>query len=82
MDYPPSEVMLPNYIILYALHKLKKNSFKGDKIKHIFPKFFYIHQLQKSNQNAIQRVRSSDNLVYLFINTLSIAILKKLIGIR
>ena len=82
MDYPPSEVMLPNYIILYALHKLKKNSFKGDKIKHIFPKFFYIHQLQKSNQNAIQRVRSSDNLANLFTNAFSTSILKKLIGIH
>ena len=45
-----------------------KGCIKGDKIKHISLKFFYIHQLQKSDQNAIQRVRSSDNLANLIIH--------------
>ena len=39
---------------------------EGDRPKHISPKFFYTHELQKSSEIDIQQIRSNDNLVDLF----------------
>ena len=39
---------------------------KGDITKHISPKFFYTHELQKNDEIDVQQIRSSDNLVDLF----------------
>ena len=58
---------------------------KGDRTKHISPKFFYTHELQKSGEIDVQKIRSSDNLVDLFTKSLSTSTFKKLIkkiGIR
>ena len=52
---------------------------KGDKTKHISPKFFYTHELQKSGEIDVQQIRSSDNLVDLFTKSLSTSTFKKLI---
>ncbi|KAL6313570.1 hypothetical protein AAG906_006937 [Vitis piasezkii] len=52
---------------------------KGDKIKHISPKFFYTHELQKSGEIDVQQICSSDNLVDLFTKSLSTSTFKKLI---
>ena len=41
---------------------------KGDRTKHISPKFFYTHELQKSGEIDVQQIRLSDNLVDLFTN--------------
>ena len=42
VDHPLSEVMLLSYmkIELHALHRLKNDALKGDRIKHILPKSF------------------------------------------
>ncbi|KAL6328034.1 hypothetical protein AAG906_033301 [Vitis piasezkii] len=52
---------------------------KGDRTKHISPKFFYTHELQKSGEIDVQQIRSSDNLADLFTKSLSTSTFKKLI---
>ncbi|CAL8155274.1 unnamed protein product [Prunus armeniaca] len=42
---------------------------KGDN-KHISPKFFYTHELQKSQEIKVRQIHSSDNLAYLFTKSL------------
>ena len=51
---------------------------KGDKIKHISPKFFYTHEPYKSGEIDVQQIRS-DNLAYLFTKSLTTSTFKKLI---
>ena len=51
----------------------------GDRTKHISPKFFYTHELQKSGEIDVQQIRSSDNLAGLFTKSLSTSTFKKLI---
>ncbi|RVW71587.1 Copia protein [Vitis vinifera] len=52
---------------------------KGDRTKHISPKFFYTHELQKSGEIDVQQIRSSDNLADLFTKSLPTSTFKKLI---
>ena len=52
---------------------------KGDITKHISPKFFYTHELQKSGEIDVQQIWSSDNLAYLFTKSLPTSTFKKLI---
>ena len=47
---------------------------KGDRTKHISPKFFYTHELQKSNEIDVQQIRSSDNLADLFAKSFNLNI--------
>ena len=53
--------------------------FKGDKTKHISPKFFYTHELQKNGEIDVQQIRSSDNLADLFTKALPTSTFRKLI---
>jgi hypothetical protein len=46
-----------------CITQLKGGYIKGDKIKHISPKFFYTHQLQRKEKIDFKQIRSSDNLV-------------------
>ena len=59
--------------------QIKGGYIKGDRTKHIFPKFFYTHELQKSGEIDVQQIRSSDNLANLFTKSLSTSTFKKLI---
>ena len=52
---------------------------KGDRTKHISPKFFYTHELQKSGEIDVQQIRSNDNLTDLFTKSLRTLTFKKLI---
>ncbi|RVW79791.1 Retrovirus-related Pol polyprotein from transposon TNT 1-94 [Vitis vinifera] len=52
---------------------------KRDRTKHISPKFFYTHELQKSGEIDVQQIRSSDNLADLFTKSLPTSTFKKLI---
>ncbi|KAK4380785.1 hypothetical protein Sango_3030900 [Sesamum angolense] len=68
-----------------CIAQLKEGYIKGDRTKHISPKFFFTHDLQKNGDNDVQQVRSSENLANLFTKALPTAIFKKLvynIGIR
>ena len=62
----------------YIAH-VKGGYIKGDRTKHIYPKFFYTHELQVSGEIDVQQIRSSDNLTDLFRKSLSTSTFKKLI---
>ncbi|KAL0438951.1 UNVERIFIED_CONTAM: hypothetical protein Slati_2378100 [Sesamum latifolium] len=62
-----------------CIAQLKEGYIKGDQTKHISPKFFFTHDLQKNGDIDVQQVRSSDNLDDLFTKALPTAILKKLV---
>nr|GEV79375.1 retrotransposon like protein [Tanacetum cinerariifolium] len=59
--------------------QVKDKYIKGDKTKHILPKFFFTHDLQKSGDIIIQKVRSSDNQADLFTKALPTTTFKKLV---
>ena len=58
---------------------------KGDRTKHISPKFFYTHELQKNEDIDVKQIRSSNNLADLFTKSLPTTTFKKImynIGMR
>ncbi|GJX90551.1 hypothetical protein Tco_0343877 [Tanacetum coccineum] len=59
--------------------QLKDRYIKGDITKHILPKFFFTHDLQKSGDIIVQQIPSSDNLVDLFTKALPTTTFKKLV---
>ncbi|GJS95225.1 hypothetical protein Tco_0802193 [Tanacetum coccineum] len=59
--------------------QLKDGYIKGDETEHILPKFFFTHDLQKSGDIIVQKVRLSDNQADLFTKTLSTTTFKKLV---
>ena len=52
---------------------------KGDRTKHISPKFFYTHELQQSRQIDVKQIRSTDNLADLFTKALPTSTFEKLV---
>ena len=62
-----------------CIAQLKEGYIKGDRTKHMSPKFFFTHDLQKNNDINIQQIRSCDNLVDLFTKSLPIRVFKQLI---
>ena len=68
-----------------CIAQLKEGYIKGDRTKHISPKFFFTHDLQKDNVINVQQIRSSENLADLFTKALPTTIFEKLvhnIGVR
>ena len=68
-----------------CIAQIKGGYIKGDRTKHLSPKFFYTHELQKSGEIDVQQIRLSDNLINLFTKSLPTSIFKKLthkIGMR
>ena len=53
-----------------CIAQLKGGYIKGDKTKHISPKFFYTHELQKEGAINVKQVQSSDNLADMFTKSL------------
>ena len=73
-----------NPIVLYednaaSIAQIKGGYIKGDRTKHISPKFFYIHELQKDGEIDVQHIRFNDNLADLFTKALPFATFKKLV---
>jgi len=62
-----------------CIAQLKDGYIKGDRTKHISPKFFFTHDLQKDGEINVQQVRSSDNLADLFTKALPTATFEKLV---
>ncbi|XP_048615523.1 uncharacterized protein LOC125588288 [Brassica napus] len=62
-----------------CIAQLKDGHIKGDRTKHILPKFFFTHDLQKAKEVQVVQVRSSDNSVDLFTKSLPTSTFKKLI---
>ena len=59
--------------------QVRERYIKGDKTKHISPKFFYTHELQESRQVDIKQIRSVDNLANLFTKALPTSTFEKLV---
>ena len=71
-----------NQTVLYedntaCIAQIKGKYIKSYQIKHISPKFFYTHELQKDGEIDVQQIRSNDNLTDLF--TIPSATFKKLV---
>ena len=62
-----------------CIAQLKEGYIKGDRTKHISPKFFFTHDLQKNGDISIQQIRSCDNLADLFTKSLPNRIFEQLI---
>ena len=68
-----------------CISQLKGGYIKGDRTKHISPKFFHTHEIQNNGEIGIQQIRSSDNLADLFTKALPAVTFKKFlrqIGMR
>ena len=68
-----------------CISQLKGGYIKGDRTKHILPKFFFTHDLQQNGEIEVQQILSSDNLADLFTKALSTSTFEKLrykIGMR
>ncbi|KAM3322314.1 hypothetical protein P3S67_003465 [Capsicum chacoense] len=50
-----------------------------NRTKHILPKLFYIHELQKNDDINMQQIRSTDNVIDLFTKSSLIATFKKML---
>jgi hypothetical protein len=62
-----------------CITQIRGGYIKGDRTKHISPKFFYTHELQKNSDIDIKQIRSSDNLAELFTKSLPNAAFKKIV---
>ena len=67
-----SIILFENNIACIA--QIIEDYIKRDRTKHISPKFFYTHELQKSNEIDVQQIRSSDNLADLFAKSFNLNI--------
>ena len=68
-----------------CITQLKGGYIKGDRTKHISPKFFFTHDLQQNGEIEVQQIRSSDNLTDLFTKSFPTSTFEKLrykIGMR
>ncbi|KAL8096581.1 hypothetical protein AgCh_037515 [Apium graveolens] len=61
-----------------CIKQLKEGYIKGDRTKHILPKFFYPHELQENGDIDIQQVRSCDNLADMLTKSLPTSTFEKL----
>ena len=62
-----------------CITQIRGGYIKGDRTKHISPKFFYTHELQRNGEIDIKQIRSSDNLANIFTKSLPIATFKKIV---
>ena len=62
-----------------CITQLKDGYIKGDRTKHVLPKFFFTHDLQKAKEVSVVQVRSSDNSADLFTKSLPTSTFKKLV---
>lgn len=62
-----------------CIAQLKDGYIKVDQTKHISPKFFFTHDLQKSGDISIQKICSCDNLADLFTKLLPSRIFNQLV---
>ena len=62
-----------------CIAQVKGGYIKGDRTKHISPKFFFTHELQKKGDIDVQQIPSSDNLADLFTKALPTSTFEKLV---
>ena len=62
-----------------CIAQIKGGYIKGDRTKHISPKFFFTHELQKKREIDVHQIRSSENLADLFTKALPSTTFAKLV---
>lgn len=62
-----------------CITQLKDGYIKRDRVKHISPKFFFTHDLQKNGDISIQRICTRDNFAEIFIKSLPSRIFNQLV---
>ena len=62
-----------------CITQIRGGYIKGDRTKHIAPKFFYTHELQKSDDIDVKQIQSCDNLANMFTKPLPTATFKKMV---
>nr|KYP39682.1 Retrovirus-related Pol polyprotein from transposon TNT 1-94 [Cajanus cajan] len=72
-----STVIYEDNVVCIA--KLKDGYIKGDRMKHILPKLFFTHDLQRNGDINFQKFRSSDNLANLFTKSLPRKVFEQII---
>ena len=63
-----------------CIAQIRGGYIKGDRTKHISPKFFYTHELQESKKIDVKQIRTNDNLADLFTKTLPTSTFEKLVS--
>ena len=63
-----------------CIAQLKAEYIKGDRTKHISPKFLFTHDIQEHGVIDIQQVRSSDNLADIFTKALPTKKIEELVS--
>ncbi|CAM9000605.1 unnamed protein product [Rhodiola kirilowii] len=63
-----------------CIAQIKEGYIKGDRTKHISPKFFSTHELQVEGKINVCQIQSSKNLADLFTKSLPTRIFKKLVN--
>ncbi|KAM3268039.1 hypothetical protein P3S67_032024 [Capsicum chacoense] len=58
---------------------LNRGFIKGDRMKHISSKLFYIHELQENGDINMQQICSSENVADLFTKSSPITTFKKMV---
>ena len=62
-----------------CITKIRGGYIKVDRNKHIAPNFFHTHELQKSGNIDVKRIRSCDNLVDMFTKPLLTTNFKRMV---
>jgi hypothetical protein len=62
-----------------CIAQIQSGYIKGDRIKHISPKFFYTHELQEKKEVQIEQIKSAENLADLFTKALPKSTFQKLV---
>ncbi|KAL2250025.1 UNVERIFIED_CONTAM: Retrovirus-related Pol polyprotein from transposon TNT 1-94 [Sesamum indicum] len=62
-----------------CIAQIKDGYIKGDRTKHILPKFFSTHELQVEGKVDVQQISSSQNLADLFTKALPTKVFKQLV---
>jgi hypothetical protein len=62
---------------LACVTQMKSGYIKSNMTKHIIPKLFYVHELQKNGEIEILQTKSCDNLADLFTKSLPYSTFRK-----
>ena len=74
------DVKIPTILFedVACIAQLRGGFIKGDRTKHISPKLFFTHDLQKNGDIDVRQIRSSDNPADLFTKSLPASTLEKM----
>ena len=62
-----------------CIAQLRGGYIKGDRTKHISPKFFYTHELQQNKKIDIKQICSTENLADMFTKALPTSTFEKIV---